>query len=171
MQKYKKYGLIIFLSIIVSILQESVFSNIKILGVGFDLGLVFLVCYSLLGKDIECIVMGIILGLIRDSFFPNVFGLNTIVYILTAYILCKIERKIYKDAILIPMISAFLFTLFKSALYYIYLYCASIEFNFAAHVLNVIPLEAIFNSILSIFIFRIASKINSLKFMQEEWKF
>lgn len=171
MHKVKKYSLIVLLPIVISILHQGLFSSFKIFGIGFDLGFVFLICYSLLREDVECIVMALILGIIRDCFFPSVFGLNTIVYVLTAYILCKLERKIYKDAILIPMISTFIFTIFKSVLYYLYLYFASVEFNFAEHILNVMPLEAILNSILSIFIFRIVSKINSFKFMQEEWKF
>lgn len=171
MQIYKRYVLMFFLSIIVIILQQAVFSSIKIFGVGFDAVLVFIVCYALLREDVECIVLALMLGLFRDSFFPSIFGLNTIIYIVTAYILCRIEKKIYKDAVLIPMLSAFIFTILKGVFYYAYLYIASIKFDFISHFMYFVPIEAVLNSVLSIFIFRVVSKINRIEFMQEEWKF
>lgn len=171
MHMYKRYGFIFLLSIALNILQISIFSSFKIYGVSMDIVLVFLICYSLLREDVECVILGLMLGLVRDCFFPGIFGLNTIVYIATAYILCSIERKIYKDAILIPMLSTFLFTSFKGILYYGYLYTASIKYDFVAHILYVVPIEALLNSIISIIIFRLVSKINTFKFMQEEWKF
>lgn len=171
MHNYKKYGLIIFLVIIISLCQQGIFSNIRVFGVAFDLSLVFIVCYSLIREDVECIVVAILLGIVRDSFFPSIFGVNTIVYIVTAYVLCRIEKKIYKDAILIPMFSIFVFTLAKGLMYFGFLYIASIKYNFINYLVNVVLIEAAINSILGIFIFRFVSKINSIKFMQEEWKF
>lgn len=171
MQMYKRYGFMFFLAILLNILQQGMFSSLKIFNISIDVMLVFIICYSLLREDVECVILGLMCGLIRDSFFPSVFGLNTIVYIVTAYALCNIEKKIYKDAILIPMISTFIFTVLKGVIYYVYLYTASIKFDFVSHFLYVVPIEAVLNSIISIIIFRIVSKINVLKFMQQEWNF
>ncbi|MEG0641096.1 MAG: rod shape-determining protein MreD [Clostridium sp.] len=171
MQTYKRYGLILFLSIVLNVLQQGIFSGIQIFGVSMDIVFVVIVCYSLIREDIECVILALICGLIRDSFFQDIFGLNTIVYVLTAYILCHIEKSIYKDAILIPMISTFVFTAFKEILYYGYLYAASIRFDIVEQLMYLIPIEALQNSILSIIIFRFVSKINTLKCMHQEWKF
>lgn len=168
---YKRYGFMFLLSLVLNILQVSVFSGIAIYGVSMDIVLIFIICYSLLREDVECVIFALMLGLIRDSFFPGIFGINTIVYIITAYVLCHIEKKIYKDAILIPMISTFVFTIAKGILYYAYLYTASIKYEFVSHFLYVVPIEALINSIISIIIFRLVSKINNFKFMQQEWKF
>ncbi|KMT21539.1 rod shape-determining protein MreD [Clostridium cylindrosporum] len=168
---YKKIGLIVFLSILVNILQQTIFSNIKIFAINMDIVLTFIICYSLIREDVECVMVALLCGLIRDSFFPGIFGLNTIVYLVTAYILCQIERKIYKDALLIPMLSAFVFTVLKGILYYAYLYTASIQFEFVSHFMYVVPIEAILNSIISIIVFRFVTKIDTIKFMQQEWKF
>lgn len=171
MHNFKKYTLIVFLSIIVSVLQQSIFANVTFFGISADMVLVFVICYSLAREDVESIIFALTCGLIKDALFPNIFGLNTIVYIVTAYILCRIEKKIYKDAILIPMLLTFMITVVKGLLYYAYLYTASIKFDFINHFMYVVPIEAILNSIVSIVVFRIVNKINKLKFMEQEWKF
>lgn len=171
MQMYKRYILIFFLAILLNILQIGMISSISIFGVSFDLVFVFIVCYSLLREDVECVVLALICGLVRDSFYPEVFGLNTIIYISAAYILCHIEKKIYKDAVLIPMISTFIATIYKGIFYYSLLYAVSIRYNFVGHFLYVVPIEAILNSIASIIVFKLVSRINRLKCMHQEWKF
>ncbi|MEF9952332.1 MAG: rod shape-determining protein MreD [Cellulosilyticaceae bacterium] len=171
MQTYKRYTLIFFLALLMNMLQLGIFSSFKLFGVSFDIVFIFIICYSLLREDVECVVLALICGLIRDSFYPDVFGLNTIIYISSAYILCHIEKKIYKDAILIPMISTFIATIYKGVLYYGLLFAVSIRYDFLSHFLYVVPIEAILNSIVSIVVFKMVSRINRFKCMHQEWKF
>lgn len=167
----RKYGFIFFLSVIISILQQALFSRIVIFNCSFDAVFVFLICFALLNSDIESIVCALFCGLIRDSFFPSVFGINSILFIVTVYIITQINRRVYRDSILIPISLAFVFTFFKGLVYFAYLYIASIRFDFINKLTNVMLYEAIYNAIVSIFIYRIVKKLVGLKIMQQEWKF
>lgn len=167
----KKYGFIFFMSIIICILQQAIFSRVEILNVGFDLVFVFLICFALLNNEIESIVLAILCGLIRDSFFPYLFGINTVLFVLSAYCITLINKKIYKDSILIPISLTFAFSIVKGLIYFGYFYVSSIKFDFMGNVLNVILFESLYNSIVSIFIYIFIKKTINPKIMQQDWKF
>jgi rod shape-determining protein MreD len=167
----KKYGFIFLLSVILCILQQAIFSRIIILNYSFDVVFVFLICFALLMDDIDSVIFALICGLLRDSFFPYIFGLNTILFILSAYIITHINKRIYKNTILIPIMISFGFTLFKGLLYYSYLYISSIKFDFLSTVTKTVLYESILNAIVSIIIFGVVRKIVNIRIMQQEWKF
>lgn len=167
----KKYGFIIFISIILCIVQQAIFSRIEIINIGFDSVFVFLICFALLNNEIESIVLAILCGLIRDSFFPYLFGVNTILYVICVYCITLINKKIYKDSILIPISLTFAFSIVKGLIYFGYFYVSSIKFVFMGTVLNVILFESLYNSIVSIFIYKLVKKIINLRIIQQDWKF
>jgi rod shape-determining protein MreD len=167
----KKYGFIFLLSVILCILQQAIFSRIIILNYSFDAVFVFLICFALLRDDIDSVILALMCGLLRDSFFPYIFGLNTILYIVSVYIITHINKRIYKNTILVPIMISFVFSVFKGLLYYSYLYISSIKFDFLAIVTNTILYESILNAIVSILIFRLVKRIVNIRIMQQEWKF
>jgi rod shape-determining protein MreD len=167
----KKYGFIFFLSIIISILQQAIFSRIVILNYTFDSVFVFLICFALLNNEIDSLLLALLCGLIRDSFFPYVFGINTILYILCVYLITQINKRVYRDAIMIPISLTFVFSILKGGLFFGYLFIASFRFNLANKIINGVFLEAIFNSIACIIIYKIAKKVKNLQLMKQEWKF
>jgi rod shape-determining protein MreD len=163
--------MIFIMSIIIVVLQHTIAPQITIFNISFDIVFVFIICFSLVRDEVESVVFALLCGIIRDSFFPSVFGINTVLYLVVAYSLSQFQKRIYKDAIIIPMLSTFLFTFFKGLLYYGYFYVASIKFNLKDHLLNVIILESIYNSLLSLILYRLIKRINKLKIMQRNWKF
>lgn len=167
----RKYGFIFLISVVIIVLQQALFSRIEIVNCSFDIVYVFIICFALVNGGIDSIVFALFCGLIRDSFFPYVFGINTILYILSAYLITQIHRRIFRDALIIPITVTFVFTLFKGLLYYAYLYISSIKFDFIEKATNVILLEALYNAIISIIIYKIVKKVSRFKIMQREWKF
>ncbi|QCX32491.1 rod shape-determining protein MreD [Caloramator sp. E03] len=167
----KKYAYIIFIAIIAIVIQQSLISSINIFGAKFDIVYVLIICFSLLRNELESVVFALICGIIRDSFFPFVFGINCIIYIITAFLLAKLQKRIYRDSLIIPVFFTFVFTILKTILYYSYFYIASIKFDFKVHVSQLIFLESVYNSIVSIFLYRITKNICLKDVMQEEWKF
>jgi rod shape-determining protein MreD len=167
----RRYFIILAMTIIIVVLQHTVAPQITILNISFDLVFVFVICFSLVRDEVESVVFALFCGILRDSFFPSVFGINTVLYLIVAYSLSQFQKRVYKDAVIIPMLSAFIFTFFKGLLYYGYFYVISIKFNLKNHLLNVIILESIYNSILSLGIYRLVKWMNRLKIMQHNWKF
>jgi rod shape-determining protein MreD len=149
----------------------SLFSNIKIFGVVPDLVFVYIVCYSIIRNEIESVFVALFTGIIRDSFFPGVFGINTIVFILTAYLIGFVQKRIYKDSVIVPMLFTFISTYAKGLIYYSYLYLISYKFDFVKYVSEIIMLESLFNSLLSIILFKMILKYDSIKILRQDWKF
>ena len=171
MGRLKRYSFIFIFSILIIVLQQALFSRVDIFNATFDLVFVFIICFSLVRGEMESVAVALFCGIIRDSFFPEVFGINTVIYLVSAYVLGQVQKKIYKDAVIIPMLSAFSLTIFKALLYFGYLYIASIKFDFRYHVVNVLLLESIYNSLISLIIYRVVKKINIMKIMQQDWRF
>jgi rod shape-determining protein MreD len=167
----RRYSLIFIFSVFIILLQQAVVSKLDIFGVGFDLVFVFVICFSLIRDELECVVLALLCGIIRDSFFPSIFGINTVVYLVAAYILSQMQKRIYKDAIIIPAISAFSLTVLKGLLYFAYFYIAAIKFNFVSQVVNQVLLESVYNSLLSLIVYRVVKKLSITKIMQQDWKF
>jgi rod shape-determining protein MreD len=167
----RKYFFMFILSVLIVALQQSFVAKFNILNVGFDLVFVFIVCFSLIRNEIESVAFALICGIMRDSFFPSVFGVNTVIYLISSYILSQIEKRIYKDAIIIPMLLTFSLTILKTLLYFSYFYIASIKFDFKNHVTNVLILESIFNCMASLIVYRFVKRISLMKVMQHDWKF
>ena len=167
----KKYGFIFIISIIICVLQQAIFSRIEILNIGFDSVFVFLICFALLNNEIESIVLAILCGLIRDSFFPYLFGINTVLYVACVYCITLINKKIYKDSIIIPISLTFAFSIVKGLTYFGYFYVSSIKFDFMKSALNIILFESLYNSIFSIFIYKFVKKTINSKIMKQDWNF
>lgn len=167
----KKYIFIFLISIILCVMQQAVFSRIVIFNVSFDIVLVFIICFTLLNKENESFIFVIFCGLIRDSFFPYIFGINSILYIISFFTIILINKRIYRNAIIIPIFITFLLSIFKGLLYFAYFYISSIKFDFFTVTNSVILYEALYNSIASILVYRLVKKVLNLKIMKQDWKF
>lgn len=167
----KKFPFLIVLSLLLILLQQSVFSNVKIFGVTFNIVYVYIVCVSLMIDEFESFFIVLITGMIVDCFFPIAFGINTVIYLLTFLGCRSIQKRLYKDTMIVPMIMTFIYTLFKGIMIYSFLYLLSYKNNFYSMMVNKTLYEALYNSILSILIYKIILKIKSSKSLKEEWKF
>lgn len=167
----KKYTFLFIFSILIIIFQQAIFSRFSLFDAGVNLVFVFIVCFSLLRDELECVVIALFCGIITDAFFPFVFGINTVVYLISAYLLAQIEKKVYKDSLIIPVMLTFGMSMLKNILFYVYLYIASIRFNFSDLIVNKLIYEPLFNSILCILVYKLIKRLLSLKIVHNEWKF
>lgn len=167
----KKIGVLLITSLTVVILQQAIFSNITIFGVAFDAVFVYIICLSILREDYECVGTALLTGIIRDSFFPSAFGINTVIYLLTAYFISFLEQRMYRNSVFMNAFFTFLATMFKGFLYFGYLYIISIKHDFVGYTMRMIIIESILNAIISIPMFRIVYKICNTDVMKREWKF
>lgn len=167
----KKFPLLFLISILFVIVQQAFFWRFSIAGIVPDIVFVYIVCFSLIRNEVESIIIALFTGIIRDSFFPGVFGINTIVYIITAYLVGLIQKRIYKDSVIIPIFVNFGATYLKGLINFAFFYLLSYKFDFSRFALDKNLIESIYNSLLSIIIYRIILKYNDNKLLKQDWKF
>jgi len=167
----KKIGVLFITSLTVVILQQAIFSNIKIFGAAFDAVFVYIICLSILREDYECVGTALLTGIIRDSFFPSAFGINTVVYLLTSYLISFLEQRMYRNSVFLNAFFTFMATVLKGLLYFGYFYIISIKHEFNGNTMRMIVIESVLNAIISIPMFRIVYKICNTEVMKREWKF
>lgn len=113
-----RYFVMAILFLISLTLQSTVFSHLTVAGVKPDLVLVFIVFYALLHGPYEGALMGLTGGLLQDLLFGQNLGMNTLAKLAVGYVFGILEKKIYKDNILIPMVALFLGTLLNETILY-----------------------------------------------------
>lgn len=167
-----KRGIVfLIVGLMVIIFQNSVFMDISILGAKFDLVLIFIVCISMLLDKIELFFISLVIGIIKDAFFPYVFGVNTIIYLIVSYTVCTIESKIYKDTIIIPMLFTLASNIFKLLINILFFSLTGIiVFNWNK-IINSGIIEVVINSLISIIAYNLVKKLYLLDSMKKEWKF
>jgi rod shape-determining protein MreD len=76
------------------------------------------VFYALLHGPYEGALMGLVGGLLQDLLFGQDLGMNTLAKFVVGYVFGVLEKKIYKDNILIPMVALFLGTVLNETILY-----------------------------------------------------
>jgi rod shape-determining protein MreD len=152
--------LIIFLTIIINfILQSTILPYISILGVVPNTTLVIVVIISLLRGKYYGSFTGLIMGLLQDIIFSPVIGVNGFIYFFIGYFVGLGENRLSKDSVLIPILITIVSTLFYNFAYYVFMFFLSREILFLPLVKNIVPIEVLYNSLVSIGIYKIFSKI------------
>ena len=167
----KKFPAIFLVSVLVIMLQSAIISRLPLWGVSVDLVFVFIICNALIGDNLESVLVALVTGVIRDSFFPGIFGLNTLIFIILSYFMGFMQRRIYRDSTIIPALFTFISTYAKGLIYYFFFFTMSYNYNFKEYALGVILLESVFNSIISIFVYKFLMRINSVGLLSKHWKF
>lgn len=167
----RKFSIILVASIFLNMLQSAIFTRIQILHVTSDIVIAFVVCYSLVRNNYESMVAAVIAGIIRDSFFPEVFGMNSLLFLGIAYLIGILQKRIYKDSIIIAPLFTLVGTVIKGLIYYFFFYTMDYKFDFSSYFSNIILVEALLNSIISIFIYKLILRVNSIEAFKNDWRF
>jgi len=113
-----RYFVMTILFLISLILQSTVFSHLTVAGIKPDLVLVFVVLYALLHGSYEGALMGLVGGMLQDLLFGQDLGMNTLAKLVVGFVFGILEKKIYKDNVLIPMVALFIGTLLNETILY-----------------------------------------------------
>ncbi len=138
---------IISVILCISLIQTTVLHHIGVLGIQPDLFIVFLVFHTLNSKLERSIHSNWVIGLAKDCFTEGLFGLNTVLFVITGYLISMIKDNIYGKH-LATQISV---TLIISLVYnFLYLFMLSISFSSTDLIPMVwkCPLIAIYNSMM-----------------------
>ncbi|CCQ98390.1 conserved membrane hypothetical protein [[Clostridium] ultunense Esp] len=152
--------LITLLIIIINfILQSTILHYFNIFDVVPNTSLVIIIVIALLRGKKTASIAGLIAGLLQDIIFSPVIGINGFIYFFVGYFVGMAENKLSKDNILIPFIMTLISTICYHLVYYLFMYFLSFNIPFFAFFKNVVVIEMLYNSLISIILYKWFSRI------------
>ncbi|MFZ5990084.1 MAG: rod shape-determining protein MreD [Bacillota bacterium] len=151
------YTVLIF---IMALLQSTVLDNMKIYNVKPNLLMVLIVCVALLSNNIEGAVIGFFCGLVQDMASGKVIGFYALLGLYLGLGIGSLNKRLYKENVLVVVFFSFISTIVYE--YVVYLLNSFVKggIDYLFPLRYVILPEAVYNSVVSIFIFIIVIKIN-----------
>lgn len=152
--------LITLLIIIINfIFQSTIIHYFSIFGVVPNTALIIIVIFGLLRGKKTASIAGLSAGLLQDIIFSPVIGINGFIYFFIGYAVGMAENKLSKDNILIPFFMTSISTIFYHLFYYLFMFFLSYNISFLDFFKNIVIIELIYNSFISILLYKWFSKI------------
>ncbi|WP_250277683.1 rod shape-determining protein MreD [[Clostridium] colinum] len=155
-----RYFTYIVLILINFILQTTLFNYIEIIGVKPNTMVILIVSFAFMRGEIEGGIIGFLSGLLIDSYFGQVLGLNAFIGLIIGFLCGKIFNEFYKDSILIPFFLTLFFNIFHGFLFFFFNVFLRGYPNIFTFSKNIIIPEALYTAIVSFFLYRILFAIN-----------
>ena len=92
-----RVSVFLVIALILAVFQLTSLSYFRLFGVSPDLFLVCVFIASLFFKLRWSIIFSVLLGIFKDSFSPDTFGLNIILFSLWSFLIVQVSRKITID--------------------------------------------------------------------------
>jgi len=134
------------------VFQTTVFNELIIAGVKPDLLLIIVILYALFNGPRQGAFVGLGLGLLEDLFQAKYIGLNAAGKLTTGLIIGFLEKRIFKDNFLVPVLALFFGSLIHTAIYFLYINISGYPLTLEQLVRVAVPF-AIYNSCFSPFIY------------------
>lgn len=126
------------LLVLVLVIQATLLPLIAVNGIRPDLLLIIVVSSALLlGKE-QGVGLGFFAGLLQDLASGNIFGLNVLSKMLTGYLSGIMERKVFKENVLLPVLAVVLATAFNSIVVLATLVFLGFNVDLLAALLNIV---------------------------------
>ncbi|MCI5727615.1 MAG: rod shape-determining protein MreD [Clostridium sp.] len=149
-----KRWIVIIISIVLLILDNSFMPFISIYGIYPSLLFVFAIGYSIINGKQEGVFIGVLTGILQDIFFVRCFGLNALINMLICYIVGRVGEDIWKEKKLIPIITIIASTIVKNTVMYFFM----LVLKYNIELINGIYI-AIYNSVIMFFTYRFMYKV------------
>lgn len=151
--------IMILIIVINFILQSTLLPYASIFGVVPNTSLVIIVAIALLNGRRTGSIIGLMTGLLQDIIFSPVVGVNSFIYFFIGYFVGTAENKLSKDNILIPFIITAGATVSYHMFYYLFMFFLAHNISFSTFFKNIVVFEMIYNSLLSIILYKWFSKM------------
>jgi len=152
--------LVVILTIVINlILETTIIPYFDIFKVVPNTGLVIVVVLAILNGKTAGSIIGLIIGLLQDIMFSPVIGINSFIYFFIGYFVGIAETKLSKDNLLLPIIMTILSTFGYHLTYYIFMFFFRYDISLSKLLKEVVLIEIIYNSLISIPVFKLLSKL------------
>ena len=136
------------------ILQTTVFKHFSIMGVTPNTALILVVIFALLRGKYSGAFTGLAAGLLQDIFFGNIIGINALIYFLVGYVVGLLDEKVFKENLVLPFLTMLGSTFVYHMIYYLFMIFLSRNVSFTTMLKDIVVIEMIYNSVLTILIYR-----------------
>jgi rod shape-determining protein MreD len=153
------WGLLLILALV---LQATIVPLVSINGIRPDLLLIIVVSSGLLlGKE-QGVGMGFFSGLLQDLASGNIFGLNVLSKMATGFVAGSLERNVFKENVLLPVLGTVLATVFNSAIMLLLIFLLGYNTDLLSAISNILYLLC-YNAVVAIpvhqLVYRIAKRL------------
>lgn len=148
------YIFVFFILILNFIVQTTVLQHFSIAHVVPNTALIIIITISLLKGKYKGAFIGLIAGLLQDILFSKIIGINALIYFLIGYVTGLLNNKVFKESIALPFLTVAVSTLSYHIMYYLFMLFLSRDVSFLMMMKNIALKEAIYNSIISIFVYK-----------------
>ncbi|MBS4535870.1 rod shape-determining protein MreD [Clostridium sp. D2Q-14] len=153
------------------ILQSTIYQYIAIFDIMPNTNLILIILIALFTNKKVGGIVGLIIGMIQDILFGNVIGIHGLIYFFVGYLIGMANSAISKDNSIASFLLTFITTICTNILFFFIYYFSSANITFIQMLKEITIVEAIYNSILAIFLFRIVKGLfvsPSLKFSRKD---
>ncbi|WIV10599.1 rod shape-determining protein MreD [Proteiniborus sp. MB09-C3] len=149
-----RYFIIAIIVLVNFLIKSTILHHISVFGVVPNTSLIIIVCLSLLAGKKTGSVLGLILGLLEDMFFYEVIGVHALIYFIIGYLIGLTDKKVFKENLFLPFVFTVLSTFAFHVVYYVFMYFLSINVDFISLLKDIVIIETILNSVLSVFFYK-----------------
>lgn len=149
-----RYFVITIIGIVSFLIQSTILQHVRIFGVIPNISLIIIVCLSLLAGKKTGSILGLVLGFLQDIVFFDVIGVHALIYFIISYLIGLTDKKVFKENLFLPFIFTIMATFVFHVIYFVFMYFSSINIDFTKLITNIVVLESIFNSLLSIIFYK-----------------
>lgn len=149
-----KYFIMAIIVLLNFTLESTILQHISIFGVVPNTSLIIIVCVSILSGKKTGSILGLILGFLQDMIFHDVIGVHALIYFIIGYVIGLTDKKVFKENLFLPFVFTAISTFAFHLTYYVFMYFLSINIDLIKFIKNVVVLEIIYNSLLSVFFYK-----------------
>lgn len=111
-----RYIMLAILPFLAIFLQSTFFNSYTIYGTVPDMVLVFVIFYALLNGGNKGALYGVFCGLLEDIYMGRFIGMNAISKAITAYIIGRIQGKVFEENVAVGIIGVILGSLINAGI-------------------------------------------------------
>ncbi len=151
------YGIIL---IVLLLLQSTLLGYVRIYNIKPNLLLIFVVSVALLRGNVEGAAVGFFAGLFLDMAFGKFLGFYTLLGLYLGIAVGSVNKRLYRENYLVIIFFTFISTtLYEAAVYVLNTFMTGKIELLTPLTVKILP-EAIYNSVVSIFIYTIVIKLS-----------
>lgn len=161
-----KKWVVILVSIILLILDNTLMPFLAIRGAFPSLLFVFVISYSIVMGVKDAVMIGVFSGFIQDIFFYNGIGINMLSNLLLCVLAAIIGENIFKNKKLIPVLTVVIVSTIKVGFVYMFITLNGNDVN-----INMALLSAIYNMVIMFFGYKFVLKLCDEDERRNSWRF
>ncbi|QEK12305.1 rod shape-determining protein MreD [Crassaminicella thermophila] len=162
------FFIVLLIIIINFLIQSTLLQHFRILGILPNTSLIIVVAFSILWGKKRGALIGFFTGLLQDILLGSMIGANALIYLLIGYNTGVFEKNIYKDNYLTPVFFVVISTAIYHLIYYVIMYMTYNQVSLFFIFRRIAMLEIIYNSILSILIYKLLYNFNKRSYIKSK---